>query len=68
MATTPPYRPDSTMRAVDTISLSATGSKKAPKGEVMSHRRARYPSHQSVMLAMANMADRVGARCANWVG
>lgn len=48
-----PNRPDNSTSEVLTMSLSATGSKKAPKGVEISHRRAKYPSHQSVTEANA---------------
>mmetsp|Transcript_40721 Transcript_40721/g.122652 ORF Transcript_40721/g.122652 Transcript_40721/m.122652 type:complete len:225 (+) Transcript_40721:347-1021(+) len=57
MATHAPYRPLSRISAVDTMSLSATGSRKAPNALVMSHRRARYPSRKSVRDAAANKVD-----------
>ena len=45
----------STISAAATISLSATGSRNAPKAEVWPQRRARYPSAQSVIAASAKM-------------
>lgn len=42
------------IRAVATITLSATGSKNAPNGVAISHLRARYPSNQSVKEAATN--------------
>ena len=43
--------------AAPTISLSATGSRKAPKLEVTFNLRARYPSSQSVMAAKTNTTN-----------
>ena len=45
-------RSSSTMSAAQTISLSATGSRKAPNAEVWFQRRASQPSNQSVNAAM----------------
>ncbi|MNY60266.1 hypothetical protein D3C86_1967980 [compost metagenome] len=42
--------------ATATISLSATGSRKAPNGVLCSQRRARKPSSQSVTAAIAKTA------------
>ena len=44
----------SRMSAAATISLSATGSRKAPKALVSPQRRASQPSSQSVIAATAN--------------
>src|SRR5208282_5176284 len=43
------------INAVMTISLSAIGSRNFPKTVTIPMRRARYPSSQSVMEAMANI-------------
>jgi hypothetical protein len=50
-----PKRPVSRIRDVLTMSLSATGSKKAPKELAISQRLARYPSNQSVADAKPKM-------------
>ena len=42
-------------RATATMSLSATGSRNAPKSEVCFQRRAKKPSNQSVTAASAKM-------------
>lgn len=42
-------------RATATMSLSATGSRNAPKSEVCFQRRAKKPSNQSVIAASAKM-------------
>ena len=52
-----PYFPDKRRRIVDTINLSATGSKKAPNAVEICHRRAKYPSNQSVNEAKANKEE-----------
>mmetsp|Transcript_11952 Transcript_11952/g.24084 ORF Transcript_11952/g.24084 Transcript_11952/m.24084 type:complete len:217 (-) Transcript_11952:531-1181(-) len=68
MATMPPYLPARTISAVDTINLSATGSKNAPNGEVTSHLLARNPSNQSVILATAKRRLSTGARLGMMTG
>ena len=55
-ATTASRRPSATSitSATHTMSLSATGSRKAPKAEVCPSRRASQPSSQSVSAAATN--------------
>jgi hypothetical protein len=49
-------RSTSTISAAATMSLSATGSRKAPKADIWFRRRASQPSSQSVIAARAKMA------------
>lgn len=56
-ATLIPCNPDSKINTVDTINLSATGSRNAPNDEVTFHLRARYPSSQSVNDAIAKRIE-----------
>eukprot|EP00534_Pseudo-nitzschia_fraudulenta_P019915 CAMPEP_0201275848 /NCGR_PEP_ID=MMETSP0853-20130426/54123_1 /ASSEMBLY_ACC=CAM_ASM_000640 /TAXON_ID=183588 /ORGANISM="Pseudo-nitzschia fraudulenta, Strain WWA7" /LENGTH=55 /DNA_ID=CAMNT_0047583599 /DNA_START=570 /DNA_END=737 /DNA_ORIENTATION=- len=50
-----PCLPERRINEVLTMSLSATGSKKAPKAVEISQRLAKKPSSQSVTLANAKM-------------
>lgn len=56
-ATFNPCDPVNNINTVDTINLSATGSKNAPNDDVTFHLRARYPSSQSVNDAAANRIE-----------
>jgi len=51
-----PSLPISRIKVIATISLSATGSRKAPKGDSTFIRRAKKPSNQSVQAAVQNIA------------
>jgi len=53
-----PYCPVNKIKTVETISLSATGSRKAPNDEVTFQRLARYPSRKSEILARPKIVDK----------